>query len=92
MTHLRALWDTACRGLPKRLLKRGCSLFNTHYVRSGLVSKEMATVYNDLFERRQESDYEDFFTFEETEVTPWMGQATEFVEAICSLVGTMEKS
>jgi uncharacterized protein (UPF0332 family) len=35
-------------------------LFNRHFVRTGKVSKELAQIYNDLFERRQESDYADF--------------------------------
>jgi uncharacterized protein (UPF0332 family) len=35
-----------------------------------------------LFERRQESDYEDFFTFEQDDVLPWIDDARRFVEAI----------
>jgi uncharacterized protein (UPF0332 family) len=41
------------------------SLFNRHYVRTGKVPKELAPIYNDLFERRQEGDYMDFVDFEE---------------------------
>jgi len=36
------------------------SLFNEHYVKIGKVPKDMARIYNDLFERRQEGDYMDF--------------------------------
>ncbi len=62
------------------------SLFNRHYVRTGMVPKELAQLYNDLFERRQESDYMDFVHFEESQVRPWISRAEQFVEQIASLV------
>jgi len=62
------------------------SLFNRHYVKTGKVSKELAQVYNDLFERRQESDYLDFTYFEEAQVRPWISRAETFVEYIASMV------
>lgn len=37
------------------------SLFNRHFVKNGAISRRLAAVYNDLFERRQESDYGDSF-------------------------------
>jgi len=55
-------------------------LFNKHYVRTGKVPKELARIYNDLFERRQEGDYIDFVTFGETQVLPWISQAEKFIE------------
>ena len=58
------------------------SLFNRHYVKTGKVAKEMAQIYNDLFERRQESDYLDFIHFEESQVTPWISQAEAFIKHI----------
>jgi uncharacterized protein (UPF0332 family) len=45
-------------------------LFNRYYIRTGKVPKELAQIYNDLFERRQESDYLDFVDFEESQVRP----------------------
>ncbi len=62
------------------------SLFNRHHVKTGQVPKEQARVYNDLFERRQEGDYLDFYSFEETQVRPWIFQAEGFVEHITSLI------
>lgn len=61
------------------------SLFNRYYVKTGKVPKDMARVYNDLFERRQESDYMDFVVFQESQVRPWIPQAEAFVEHIISL-------
>ncbi|MBD3420534.1 MAG: HEPN domain-containing protein [Chitinivibrionales bacterium] len=55
------------------------SLFNVHFVKSGLISKNLAAIYSDLFERRQESDYGDFFTFEKADVVPWIEDTKRFV-------------
>ena len=47
------------------------SLFNRHFVKTNRVPKEKARIFNDLFERRQEGDYMDFVSFEESQVLPW---------------------
>ena len=39
------------------------SLFNKQYVKTGKIPKDLARIYNDLFERRQEGDYIDFVRF-----------------------------
>jgi uncharacterized protein (UPF0332 family) len=62
------------------------SLFNRHYVRTGKITKELAQIYNDLFERRQEGDYMDFVDFEESQVRPWIARAEQFVEHIASII------
>ncbi len=62
------------------------SLFNRHFVKAGNVDREMAQIYNDLFERRQESDYLDFVRFEESDVSPWISKAKAFIEHIAAIV------
>jgi len=62
------------------------SFFNQHFVKTNKVAKEKARIFNDLFERRQEGDYMDFVSFEETQVRPWIAQAEQFVENIVVLV------
>ncbi len=62
------------------------SLFNKHYVKTSRVSKEMARIYNDLFERRQESDYLDFIRFEESQVSPWICRAEAFIDQIKTII------
>ena len=64
------------------------SLFGRHFVKTGLVSKELAAVYNDLFEYRQESDYEDFFRVDPDVLGPWLAQTERFIEAIGILLST----
>jgi uncharacterized protein (UPF0332 family) len=65
------------------------SLFNRYYVRTGKVPKELAPIYNDLFERRQEGDYLDFVDFEEAQVRPWIARAEQLVDHIASLIASM---
>lgn len=48
-------------------------------------AREVARIYNDLFERRQEGDYIDFVFFKETDVIPWIPDARRFVEHITAL-------
>ncbi len=62
------------------------SLFNKNYVKTNIVSKELARIYNDLFERRQESDYLDFIDFQEHQVLPWISRAESFVDHIRNII------
>jgi uncharacterized protein (UPF0332 family) len=62
------------------------SLFNKHYVKTGKIPKDLARIYNDLFERRQEGDYIDFVKFQESQVLPWISEAEQLIEHITSLV------
>lgn len=62
------------------------SLFNRNYVKTGKIPKHLARIYNDLFERRQEGDYIDFVSFEESQVVPWISKAEELIRYISSLV------
>jgi uncharacterized protein (UPF0332 family) len=63
------------------------SLFNLHFVKTHKVPKQHATTYNDLFERRQESDYVDFVSFESSQIRPLMSKAESFVDFIANLIG-----
>jgi uncharacterized protein (UPF0332 family) len=45
-----------------------------------------AYIYNDLFERRQEGDYEDFFVFNESEAKPWVEDAISFVDNLRTVI------
>jgi uncharacterized protein (UPF0332 family) len=62
------------------------SLFNLNFVKSGKISKEIARIYNDLFERRQESDYLDFIKFQESQVRPLVFKAEAFIKNIVKLI------
>jgi len=62
------------------------SLFNRHFVKTNKLPKDKARIFNDLFERRQEGDYMDFVSFEESQVLPWLPEAEAFVEKIAVLI------
>jgi uncharacterized protein (UPF0332 family) len=61
-------------------------LFNRQYVKPGKIPKELARIYNDLFERRQEGDYIDFVSFQESQVLPWISKAEELIGHISSMI------
>ena len=62
------------------------SLLNRHYVRTGKVPRDLARVYNDLFERRQEGDYADFVRFQADQVRPWIPQTEAFIAHMKALL------
>mgnify|MGYP001570184710 CR=1 FL=1 len=68
------------------------SLFNRDYVKTKKVSKEMAQIYNDLFERRQEGDYMDFIRFERSQVQPWIAQAEAFVKHMETIIRPVRRN
>ena len=61
-------------------------LFNRHFVKPNIISRDLARIYNDLFERRQESDYIDFIKYEANQILPWIDQAKLFVNAVIQQV------
>jgi len=67
------------------------SLFNRHFVKTNKVPKDKARIFNDLFERRQEGDYVDFVSFEESQVLPWLPEAEAFVQNLADLIEKCEE-
>ncbi len=67
------------------------SLFNRHFVKTNKVPKDKARIFNDLFERRQEGDYVDFVSFEESQVLPWLPEAEAFVQNLANLIEKCEE-
>ncbi|MFO7614360.1 MAG: HEPN domain-containing protein [Bacteroidales bacterium] len=61
-------------------------LFNREYVKTGKIPKDLARIFNDLFERRQEGDYIDFVSFQESQVLPWISKAEKLIEYIAGLI------
>ena len=49
-------------------------------------NQDLAQIYNDLFERRQEGDYIDFVSFNESQVLPWIPKAEKLITFIIHLV------
>lgn len=62
------------------------AMFNKHYVKTGIVSTDLAALYNDLFRRRHKGDYADMVAFDHDEVAHWLAQAEHFVKQIKALI------
>jgi uncharacterized protein (UPF0332 family) len=62
------------------------SLLNVHFIKTGVLTKEMGRLYNTLFEYRQQSDYEDLFRIDGDMVNPWVTQVKQFIETIEALI------
>ncbi len=58
------------------------ALFNRHYVKTEVVSKEKGRLYNRLFDLRQEGDYIDFVSLDRETVEPLVSETVDFIETI----------
>lgn len=61
-------------------------MFGLHYVQTGLISKEYARFFSDLYDRRQTGDYDDFVLYDEETSIKLFSMAKEFVQEIDSLI------
>ena len=61
-------------------------LLNLHFIKTGIISKEYGKLFNDLFEYRQQSDYEDLFDVDIEIIRPWISLAKEFITFIKNLL------
>lgn len=64
------------------------SFFNRNFVKTGIVSADLARSYNVLFDLRQEADYVGLVRFDENQVKPWIPRSQAFIEQIASLLAT----
>ena len=60
-------------------------MFSLHYVKTGIVPKEMGRFYSDLFEERCNGEYEDLFNNDLTTCEELYPQAKEFVAVLTEL-------
>ena len=61
-------------------------MFGLHYVQTGLILKEFARFFSDLYDRRQTGDYDDFVAYDEETSVKLFSLANEFVQEIDSLI------
>lgn len=61
-------------------------MFELHYVQTGLISKEYARFFSDLYDRRQTGDYDDFVLYDEETSVKLFSMAKEFVHEIDLLI------
>jgi len=62
-------------------------MFGLHFVSTGIVAKEIGKFYTELFELRQDSDYESYFEFEVQEVIVLLPPAKNLITEVGRILG-----
>ncbi len=67
------------------------ALFNQHFIKPGLISKDMGKFYSRMFENRLESDYADWVEVEKQDIQEELAYAEEFIIAVKALINNSIK-
>ena len=62
------------------------TLLGLHYVKEGVISKELNHAYRRMFSLRKTGDYDDFVMITENKVVPLLEPAKQFIETIENLI------
>lgn len=57
-------------------------MFGLHFIKSGMINKELGKFYSDIFDKRQTGDYDDFVDFSKDEVNSLIAPATKLIAEI----------
>ena len=60
--------------------------FGELFVHTGLISKDMAKLYTELFDNRQQGDYSDFYDLDEDTVSRFLQPSIDFIAEIEKLI------
>lgn len=94
-TFVNRLYYACFYAVSAALLQRGLSsakhsgvrsLFHQNLVKPGLISPELGSLYDRLFDSRQKGDYEDLVRFDPDEVGPWLEESNNFVDTVAALI------
>ena len=61
-------------------------MFGLHFVKTGLISKELGKFYTDIFDKRLTGDYDDFIDYSKEEIIELFEPAKEFVYTVGKLL------
>jgi len=61
-------------------------LFGQHFILTGIISKEQNKLYERLFDLRQKGDYDDWIAVKESDITPLLEPAENFIQTIEQLI------
>jgi uncharacterized protein (UPF0332 family) len=56
------------------------------YIKSGILDKDLSSLYSNLMGKRQESDYGDFQSFTEDEIAPLISDTESFINKINEII------
>ncbi len=76
----------ASRGLAASKHTGVRSALHRHFIRTGLIPVDLGRWYDNLFETRQEGDYDDFVDLQEDDVRPWIEVAERFIRLVEQLL------
>lgn len=54
------------------------SEFHRHFIKTGILDKKYGKLYSELFDKRQEGDYQAFVKFSESEIAPLINEVKMF--------------
>jgi uncharacterized protein (UPF0332 family) len=57
-------------------------MFGLHFIKTGLIDKELGKFYTDIFDKRQTGDYDDFIHFSKEEVVGMIAPARQLLTSI----------
>ena len=61
-------------------------LLGLHFVKTGLITKDLGRFFNNLYDKRQTGDYDDFIKFEKDEVIYFYENAKVFISKIEKII------
>jgi len=61
-------------------------MFGLHFIKTGIIEKELGKFYSDVFDMRQTGDYEDFIDFGKEDVMDLIEPANNLINKIESLL------
>ncbi|MBN1925070.1 MAG: HEPN domain-containing protein [Prolixibacteraceae bacterium] len=64
-------------------------MFGLHFIKPGLIDKELGKFYSDIFDKRQTGDYDDFVSFTKEEVVSMIPPAQKLINSIEELLVQM---
>jgi uncharacterized protein (UPF0332 family) len=62
------------------------TLLGQHFIKTQILSLELGKLYNDLFNKRQEGDYQDFQKFNREAIEPLIAEVEKFIKEIRELI------
>ena len=54
-------------------------MFGLHYVKKGIINKELGKFYSDIFDMRQAVDYEDYIKYSERDLSDLFPTAKQLI-------------
>lgn len=79
------------KGLSSRKHSGVRSLFDLHFVKTGIIDRKYSRIYNALKEIREDSDYECFYLIDKQQVDENFDNVKEFIDVVENFVNAVEK-